>query len=347
MYQDKYRKYKRKYLELKTLQPPSMTFDSNKSEIDWYLYFDLQQLCTNIKNLTEPTDIIILVGDTPSYVTPFINKYRTTFNLPMSNKPFGCFWPKYADPEDSITVNQKHAIEGAVFVPTVDKLNAYFTYLDTKTILTKQFVRQHWNDIILVDSSSGQSIHGVSIFFNRYIGNIIEDKPIECTNIIGANPLKFIGLVDVVGGYVNLCPASAKKFAPDYSTYRPDLIIYLGSVVYMHRYIFMITENFARFVPSYFWKWWNIDPNEVVFDGVDTLKAGAANIKLLDELISVYAVIIKGGTDRVDRSIMAIINKVKPTWPLRRRPTYNQLAAYLYAINLTVLQEKNSYEIPK
>jgi hypothetical protein len=107
----KYIKYKSKYLQLEhdiniankhvqtagngkiisEMEPIDLTTKDNR-EIDWYLFFDLRQVAQDIINLTGPNDIIILVGDTPSYIKPFVETHRTTFNFAFSGSALGLFF---------------------------------------------------------------------------------------------------------------------------------------------------------------------------------------------------------------------------------------------------------------
>lgn len=81
-------------------------------------------------------DIIILIGDTPSYLKIFLKDKVRIVNLPISNKPFGCFWPpnQFENPECKF----KDA-----FTPNIINLNNYFTYLTENTILTKEFCKKN------------------------------------------------------------------------------------------------------------------------------------------------------------------------------------------------------------
>ena len=97
--------------------------DIENKDIDWYLFFDLLQVSKDILKLTTSTDVIILVGDTPSYLIPFLEKYRNTFNFAFSNKPFGCFM-QYSD-----------FYHTNIFTPSVKELNMYFDYLNKETTL--------------------------------------------------------------------------------------------------------------------------------------------------------------------------------------------------------------------
>ncbi len=90
-YKQKYEKYKYKYLNLRNeiIKDKYDTYIDNKYS---KLFYDLLEASQGIIKLTSNTDFIILVGDTPSYLKPFLedpslSDRRTTFNLPFSNKP--------------------------------------------------------------------------------------------------------------------------------------------------------------------------------------------------------------------------------------------------------------------
>ena len=129
-----------------------------------YLFFDLMDVSYRIIYNTSPEDIYILIGDTPSYLKPFLETLnRKVYNLPSSGKPYGCFYPPHASPiHDEIAY--KHS------VPKKEDEAFFFNYLNTKTMLTKDVIKKNWNNIILIDTSSLQAIHGFSIFFIIYIG---------------------------------------------------------------------------------------------------------------------------------------------------------------------------------
>lgn len=157
----KYRDYKREYINLKEKIGGNNNSANNyeNREVDWYLFFDLWQVVNDIINLTNEQDIVILIGDTSSYLSPILELYREVYLLPFSNKPFGCLWPPYGIPSEE----GPFKYTDTVWTPSKNNLESYFTYLDTKTKLTRKFVLENWRNIILVDSSIGQSIHGVSI----------------------------------------------------------------------------------------------------------------------------------------------------------------------------------------
>lgn len=56
----------------------------------------------------------------------------------------------------------------------------------------------------MVDHSSGTSIMGVSVFFNRYVGNVKSKS--QC-NIDGCKPLKFFNLRNAL--YTNIAPTDS------------------------------------------------------------------------------------------------------------------------------------------
>ena len=240
-------------------------------------------------------DIIILVGDTPSYLQPLLKKNRKVLNFAISNKPFGCFHPPYGKGKEwsEIMKDAKNSDTFSdIFTPTSEYLNAYFDYLDNETELTRDFVKKFWYKIILVDSSGGASIHGVSIFFNRYVGNIIQesDNNIICTKIEGAKPIQFIRIRDSWRKTINIDYKISKILDVPITNYRPELIIYIGSSIFNHRTDFMIFEAYPRIVPFYIWHDWKIPPNEV--DSVNgtrnTYDAAVANFEKLEMMLEKY-----------------------------------------------------------
>ena len=337
MHKQKYEKYKNEYLNLKKVAK-NQDIEYETKQIDWYLFFDLLQVSNDIINLTEPNDIIILVGDTPSYISPFIEKHRKTFHFAFSNKPFGCTFPPYSDFSENSELNSKINLYDVV-TPTITNLNAYFDYLNVNTEMTKEFIKNNWDNIVLVDSSSGQSIHGVSIFFNRYVGNIKQkNNIINCDNIVGSRPLQFIQLE---GGYykkTNLNPDVAKKYYPSrwVHNYRPDLIICIGESIFYHISFFMIADAYPRVVPFYSVNRWNISPLDVNNENYDM---AISNIKTLKLLLKIYKSVKnnkKSNSEKGDK-ILKIISKIKPKY---NHKNVNQLNDFFDNINLAILRDK-------
>lgn len=269
-YEQKYLKYKTKYIKQKAGTNKFLTYDeiikdtdenaTNQNEIDYNLFFDLLQVSKDIESFINENNIIILIGDTPSYLLPFLEPIYKTIILPFSGKPFGCFNPPYGDPYVNLD---------KYYTPDLDKLSKYFDYLEKNTFLTRKFVKENFYKLVLVDSSSGASIMGVSIFFNRYIGNIktdSESKSAECIYIYGAKPMKFIGLIGGYYGRTNIKPETAEKYfaSNDVATnFNPKLIIVLGSAVYYYRDLFMLDEKYIRIAPHYNIRMWDKTPEEL------------------------------------------------------------------------------------
>ena len=84
--------------------------------------------------------------------------------------------------------------------------------------MTKKFVKDNWSKIILIDTSSGSSIHGVSIFLNIYVGNLQIKNDNKCEDIVDiknydtAKPLQFINLMDGYSKSFNLEPNIIKNY---------------------------------------------------------------------------------------------------------------------------------------
>ena len=231
-----------------------------------YLFFDLFDITQNIRTIIQPKDIIILIGDTPSYISFFLKHYNIKFHhLAMSNKAFGCFTPPYAELLSSHKYDQ-------IYSPELKHLKSYFKYLNNKTELTKKYIKRNWNNLILIDSSSGQSIHGVSMFFNLYVSNIkiktreINKKIIvDCHVIKNAKPLQFINIMARIKNF-NLDPINAKQIISisneNYGiNFDPRLIISIGSFDFLLGDLFKIDELFPRIVPTYsINKWIDSEP---------------------------------------------------------------------------------------
>ena len=226
--------------------------ESIDESIDLPLFFDLLHVAKDIIKLVKNDDILILIGDTPSYVTPFLSKYKT-YNLAISNKAYGCVESPHSKP--MLTTNPLFDL----YVPTKEQEEYYFNFLNTKTFLTKEYIKSNWDKIVLIDHSSGPSITGVSIFFNRYINNIKLDQ--LCTNFDKAKPLRFINLGSEGGCYSNIDYKEASKANKKKClNYIPSLLTYIGKVIFYHLDAFTIDENYQRIVPSYGPQMWNDDP---------------------------------------------------------------------------------------
>lgn len=345
MYKYKYHKYKNKYNKLilanDNIAPiNTKSVESTEPEfrnIDLDLFFDLLQVSRDIINLTLETNIIILIGDTPSYLAPFLQKERSVHHFAFSGKPFGCFSPPYSLP------NEIGRYTTDVYTPTIDALNNYFDYLDNKTELTRSFVKKNWKNIVLVDSSSGASISGCSVFFNRYVGNIKqENNDILCTDIEGSVPMKFIGLSSY--GYLNLDPGLLEKIYADpknnrnIGNYRPDLIIYLGPSFFYHREYFMLEDAYPRIMPHYNVTMWDIPPNLIKNDG---LQKALDNIQKLKSLLEIYLE-CKANAQNQSKSINAV-KRILPELEL----DIDDLNKYFDGINLQMLSKKYYYYFNK
>src|SRR5438093_3007229 len=99
---------------------------------------------------------------------------------------------------------------------------------------------------------------GVSIFLNRYIGNIPQSA--RCIEIEKTEPLRFIDLIMIKNiGQINTCPELAYKIYKNsgkiYQNYHPQLIILIGRVIFLHVYSFLMSE-YPRYVPSYTIELW-------------------------------------------------------------------------------------------
>jgi len=240
-----------------------------------FLFADLHLLAKSIIRTIDKDDFIILIGDTPSYLTFFLDKHKH-FILPMSNKPFGIIVPPFSEIPNKINCDIRK-----IFIPTKEQLLNYFEYLNTKTILTKKFVKDNWSKIILIDTSSGASIHGVSIFFNLYVGNLqiktdknCDDKNrVDIKNYDKAEPLQFINLMS---GYVksfNIDPnIIKKKYGTDIRNFNPKLIIQIACKTFFHIELFTIYELFPRIADEYNIKLWHKEPTTKLSKQIKRIK---------------------------------------------------------------------------
>jgi len=229
------------YIKLKTndmIRGGAMKVNNNDNDnIDYSrplkitlnLIFDLLQVSQDILRIITKKSVIILVGDTPSYLKPFLEPFVDVHNLPLSSKPYGCFdFISYGYGCQCIEKYQE------MWTPIRSVENKFFKYLNTKTSLTKKFIKTNWDNIILVDSSSGVSIRGVSILLNRYVNNIQrENENKKCCDIKGAKPLKFINLNGV---HID---------NPD-----PPLIITIPIAAYYYHCSWALYGDTVRYVPS-------------------------------------------------------------------------------------------------
>lgn len=254
-----------------------------KYDIDLYLFFDLLQVSNKIISITKNDSIYILIGDTPSYLKPYFKyKNRIVFNFSASGKPYGCTCNP-ANPENND--NNIEMVE-KYYVPTTKQVNDYFNYLDTKTKLTRSYVKENWNKIVLIDSSSGMSICGTSILFNKYVGNIDIEK--KCKDYENAKPLLFVRLG--YGEYTNINPKVIKNYYDVFViNYDPKLIIILGTVDFLYREFFMINEVFHRYVPNYDKNKWNLEPDSYIDrEEFDKAQRNLKKISKLLEFLDTY-----------------------------------------------------------
>ncbi len=254
-------------------------------EVNIYLFFDLLQMTHQIMSMITPKNVMILVGETPSYLLPFLQQYKiTVYLLNFSAKPY--LIAEYPDgdlngpdcPEHNIA---NEARERLMYQDATLTEKYYFEYLDTKTILTRQFIKDNWNEIILIDHSAGGSISGVSVFFNRYIGNITG----KICNVENCIPMKFINLRR--GQVVNIDPELYKSAFKDmhenvYLNYNPKLIINLGHVVFFHYYDFIIYESFPRLTSNYPASKWK-NPPYLHKEGLDVINTFSAIFRLFNQ----------------------------------------------------------------
>ena len=200
------------------------------------LFVDLLFTSKKILDLTTSTDILILIGESPAYLGPILKHHRKIIYLPMTDKPFSC----YSNLEyDKNVLTTTH-------IPTQKGLDNYFNYLNTQTILTKKFAKNNWNNLVGIDTSSGASANGTSIFLNKYAKNIKSDT--NCENIINAKQLRFINFIRGDG----------------ISSFNKNLVN-PTHIIFYHTGEF-IDSIYKRFVPSYRPDEWE---NETINDRIN------------------------------------------------------------------------------
>ena len=217
--------------------------DGEEGTLNTELFVDLLFTAKRIINLTSSDDILILIGESPAYLGPILKHHRKIIYLPMSRKPFSCYrgahynlenivGTSYEDEKKLTGMDKKlyyHML--ATSIPTQKGLDKYFSYLNKETILTKKFAKDNWNNLVGIDTSSGASANGTSIFLNKYADNIKPDT--KCENISKAKPLKFINLLRFDG----------------ISAFNKNLID-ATHIMFYHTKEF-IDSLYKRFVPSY------------------------------------------------------------------------------------------------
>lgn len=333
MYKKKYVKYRSKFMKAGGMDdaPSNSLFRFKK--IDWYLFFDLLQVSIDILNYTRTDDIIILIGDTPSYLMPFFKAKRSTHFMAFSNKPFGSFISPYGFHSPNVDY---------IFTPSYEDLNTYFNYLDNKTILTRKFIKDNWTKIVLVDSSAGSSIHGASIFFNRYISNINQvDDVVITSNIAGAKPLRFISLTESNQIAFNLDPYYVKvNYAEDndnyVTNYLPNLIIYVGNTLFYHRSDFMMRIVYPRIVPFYSIRSWDQPLDKYISPSYDE---AVANLKKLDTMLDIYSQIKSNNITMTPDNIFEFMATLRPKYSTNN---LDKLGLYFNRLNLKVLRKKRA-----
>lgn len=280
-----HKKYKERYLHLKR--------QGRHSKFDIYFFFDLLDSGEQVLARTTEDDFILLIGETPAYLRPFLEDEREIMNLPFSDKPFGCFLPPFG------LTNKEMVDEGyskELFnLPDLhlksDLLNQYYNYLDKNTPLTREYLKDNWNKIVAIDYSSGITIHGLSIFLNRYAGNIGIDN--ECTDVEGAKPLKFISLGREIFNKTNIDPQIAKSVLTlNDLNYNPRLIIHLGEVKF-GAYRDFLFSGYPRYVPFYPPFIWNTEPEY----SSTHLKKGLKTISYIKSFYVMYKNFISNRAD--------------------------------------------------
>lgn len=172
----------------------SEEYAENYKKINLDLFFSLLQVTDEIKFQTNKDNIYLLIGDSPSYLKPMLETYATTINIPFSGAGYGCFYDYnyYKNIEEWKT---KHKYSD---MPKEEHLNGFFKFLEMETLLTREFVKNNWNKIILIDGSErGVTPMAFSMILNKPIKTIYINS--DCWNFNeynSAEPLKFINIAN-------------------------------------------------------------------------------------------------------------------------------------------------------
>lgn len=249
--------------------------NSETSKVDLILFKDLFKASLKIFELTKRSHILILIGDTPSYLKPILELEREVHNLPLSGQAMGCFEQNTGKPVDIID-------KFNILIPTQDQINGFFRFLD-QSEMNKKFWIDHWENVVLIDRSMGKSIMGASNLINRYVGNI--DDRNDCWNIKGAKPIKFINLTD--NPKLNFSNKATNEIShKNIINYNPNLIIYLGTVQFQSIDKFMIEEAYPRYVPEYIPVFWTSPPYSPNYK--TEYRDGLRNIDLIKKIVIYY-----------------------------------------------------------
>ena len=281
-YKRKYEKYKNKYLDLKKkFKQKKYDYFINNKYSD--LFYDLLQTNEDILKISGKDDFFILVGESPSYLKPFLEDAgHKIFDLPFSNKPYACLFGLYGLPySNEEFINRS-------LMPKPDYEEYYFNYLNKETILTRDFLKENWFKIVLIDVSSGPSITGVSIFLNRYVGNIKKEQ--KCLDFEGAVPLRFLHITNnMITPNLNTDPYYSMKVAEEAKVfnfnYHPFLIILMGKVYFESAKKFLMSK-YPRYVPSHIIHLWNKPPYREDYE--EMYKEGLELLKLITNMLKEY-----------------------------------------------------------
>jgi hypothetical protein len=156
---------------------------------------------------------------------------------------------------------------------------------------------------------------------------------VNCRNILDSKPLQFIQLVNDVYKATNLMPSIIpKKMEWNIRNYRPDLIIYLGISIFLHRELFMIHDAYPRLLPFYDVMKWGESPE------VENISRGYAleNLKKLKIMKNIYTKLKTGEKLEWEDKNIIIIKKIYPMYPHEVIVEY-QLIQHLDKINENVL----------
>lgn len=188
---------------------------------------------------------------------------------------------------------EHHLIENytwASFMPTKEGETTYFNYLNNETFMTKKFMKKNWNNIVLVDYSSGRTIQGVSIFFNRYVENIPNNFEKDLCTINGAKPLKFINIGMRHKRKINISEKIYHEYnlRQKYFNLNRHLILFLGSIKFLNLDKFIIEELFPRYVPDYSTFQWKNKPYNNIKKYNKDFKDGIKELRKLKNIYDLY-----------------------------------------------------------
>jgi hypothetical protein len=179
------------------------------SEVSDELASELKVAADQVKAMTRADEVLVLVGQSPAYLLPFLEKERQAFGVAMS----GRVWI-----QDGITLKSQKlrresrftswlhmksprfvAVEGTP--PKMGHLDLYCRYLAVSG-LSEEVIRS--SRVVLVDHShTGQSITTFAKILN-FCGKVTEPKPFPFINLISALQSRGDWIIDPPSFYITV-----------------------------------------------------------------------------------------------------------------------------------------------